>query len=94
MIGAPGGAEIMVLLALGVLLFGGKLPQIMRNLGRGVTEFRKGMQGIEDAVHRSVRHTDDVEEEDDDRAADEVPKFQSDDGPPPSDDVPKFQPSQ
>lgn len=93
MIGAPGSIEIMVLLGLGVLLFGGKLPQIMRNLGRGVTEFRRGVQGIEDTVHRSLRDTGDAGNEDE-RAVDEVPRFQSDDGQSqPIDDVPKFRPS-
>ena len=30
------------------LLFGSRLPKVMRDLGRGVTEFKKGMQGIDE----------------------------------------------
>ena len=43
----PGEGWIVVLVV-AFLLFGNRLPQVMRNLGRGVTEFKKGVQGIED----------------------------------------------
>ena len=35
---------------LGVLLFGRKLPDVGRSLGKTMTEFKKGMKGIEDEV--------------------------------------------
>ena len=40
--------EIMLLLVLGVLLFGRNLPQLGRSLGKTVVEFKKGMKGVED----------------------------------------------
>ena len=43
-----GGPEILLLLGLGVLLFGRKLPDIGRSLGKTITEFKMGMKGIED----------------------------------------------
>ena len=45
-----GGQEILLLLVLGVLLFGRKLPEIGRSLGKTVVEFRKGVKGLEDEV--------------------------------------------
>ena len=48
-----GPAEIMVLLVLGVLLFGRKLPEVGRYLGKGIVEFKKGMKGLEDDVDGS-----------------------------------------
>jgi sec-independent protein translocase protein TatA len=45
-----GGQEILLLLVLGVLLFGRKLPDIGRSLGKTMVEFKKGMKGIEDEV--------------------------------------------
>jgi sec-independent protein translocase protein TatA len=33
-----------------LLLFGNRLPSVMRSLGQGVVEFKKGMQGIEDDI--------------------------------------------
>lgn len=45
-----GTQEILMILVLGVLLFGRKLPDIGRSLGKTMTEFKKGMKGIEDEV--------------------------------------------
>ena len=46
-----GGPEIILLLVLGVLLFGRKLPDIGRSLGKTVVEVKKGLSGIEDDVN-------------------------------------------
>ena len=40
--------EIIVLAILGVLLFGRKLPEISKYLGKSIIEFKKGMRGLED----------------------------------------------
>src|SRR5262249_60248353 len=45
-----GTQEIMLLLVLGVLLFGRNLPQLGRSLGKTVTEFKRGVKGLEDDV--------------------------------------------
>jgi len=45
-----GGQEILLLLVLGVLLFGRKLPEIGRSLGKTVVEFKKGVKGLEEEV--------------------------------------------
>jgi sec-independent protein translocase protein TatA len=50
-----GGQEILLLLVLGVLLFGRKLPDIGRSLGKTMVEFKKGMKGIEDEVSESAQ---------------------------------------
>jgi sec-independent protein translocase protein TatA len=43
-----GPQEIILLLLLGVLLFGRKLPDLGRSIGKTVVEFKKGMKGVED----------------------------------------------
>jgi sec-independent protein translocase protein TatA len=51
-----GGLSIFhwALIAIVVLvLFGNRLPSVMRSLGQGVVEFKKGLQGIEDDVNKS-----------------------------------------
>jgi sec-independent protein translocase protein TatA len=45
-----GGTELIILLVAGILLFGRKLPDIGRSLGKTVTEFKKGVKGLEDEV--------------------------------------------
>ena len=42
--GFPGLPELMVVLLIALVLFGGaKLPSLMRNLGRSANEFKRGM---------------------------------------------------
>src|SRR5215469_2070407 len=45
-----GGQEIILLLVLGVLLFGRKLPELGRSVGKTFVEFKKGVKGLEDEV--------------------------------------------
>ena len=41
-------SEIIILLIIMVLLFGRKLPETARYLGKGIVEFKKGISGLED----------------------------------------------
>lgn len=43
-----GPIEMMVLMGVAVLLFGKRLPEVGRSLGKGIIEFKKGLRGIED----------------------------------------------
>jgi sec-independent protein translocase protein TatA len=45
-----GPQEMIILLVIGVLLFGRKLPEVGRYLGKGIVEFKKGMKGLEDDI--------------------------------------------
>lgn len=47
--------EWLILLALGLLLFGRRLPEVGRSLGKGIVEFKKGLSGIEDDVNTAVQ---------------------------------------
>jgi sec-independent protein translocase protein TatA len=45
-----GMAEILVVCVIGLILFGNKLPDLARSLGRSFVEFRKGVSGIEEDI--------------------------------------------
>lgn len=49
----------IVLALIAFLLFGNRLPSVMRSLGRSVVEFKKGVAGIEDEIDEAVRSADD-----------------------------------
>jgi sec-independent protein translocase protein TatA len=44
----PGGYEVLIIGFVALLIFGNRLPTLMRSLGQGVVEFKKGIAGIED----------------------------------------------
>jgi sec-independent protein translocase protein TatA len=50
----PGGVEWFVILVVALLLFGKRLPEVARSMGRSITEFKKGLSGIEGEVHKEV----------------------------------------
>ncbi len=46
-----GTVELMIVAGVILLLFGSRLPKVMRSLGEGIVEFKRGVQGIEDDPH-------------------------------------------
>ena len=63
----PGHLEMFIIALVVLLLFGNRLPSVMRSMGRGIVEFKKGVQGIEDevddAVNQSTKSVEQKEEE-------------------------------
>ena len=51
MFGGIGPFEMLVVAMIALLLFGKRLPEVARNMGRGITEFKKGVRGFEDDVN-------------------------------------------
>lgn len=51
-IGNLGSTEIIIIALVVLLLFGGKkIPELMRGMGKGVSQFKKGMKDIEDEIN-------------------------------------------
>ncbi len=44
--------EILVILVIALLLFGRRLPEVGRSLGKGIIEFKKGLKGVEDDIEK------------------------------------------
>lgn len=53
-IAMPGPFEMLIIAVVVLLLFGNRLPSTMRSLGKGVVEFKKGIQGIEDDLDQAA----------------------------------------
>ena len=43
----PGPMEMIIIGIIVLLLFGNRLPSTMRNLGKGMLEFKKGLSGAD-----------------------------------------------
>lgn len=46
--GGIGPMEMMVFGVIALLLFGKRLPEVARSLGKGIVEFKRGIKGVED----------------------------------------------
>jgi len=62
-IGMPGPMEMIVIGIIAVLLFGPRLPKVMKGLGEGIMEFKKGIKGIEEPVEDLKKEKKEIERE-------------------------------
>jgi len=49
-----GPVQIVIILLVALLLFGSRLPDVARKLGRSITEFKRGLQEVETGVKQGV----------------------------------------
>ena len=59
-LGLPGNTEWIVILVIAVLIFGRRLPDIARSVGKSITEFKKGVKDSESEIHKSLHEADEV----------------------------------
>jgi len=52
------GPELIIVAFVALLFFGNRLPSVMRSLGKSVTEFKKGVSGIEDEINQVGSNAD------------------------------------
>ena len=59
-----GTTELMLIAGIALLLFGGKkLPEMMRGLGRGISEFKKGAAEVTEPREETKKEVDGVARE-------------------------------
>ena len=61
-----GTGEIILIVAVILLLFGGKkIPELMRGLGKGVKSFKQGMNEVEDELKKPLDDLNKPDKKDD-----------------------------
>ena len=56
---ALGTGEIVLIALVVLLIFGGKkIPELMRGLGKGVSQFKKGVKEVDDEINATLDDLD------------------------------------
>lgn len=53
-LGPIGWQELLILAVIGVLIFGKRLPEVGRSIGKGIVEFKKGLAGVDEDIEQAV----------------------------------------
>ena len=59
----PGPVEIIVILVVALLIFGRRLPEIARNVGKSLTEFKKGINEAKETKDEFERDVNKVKDD-------------------------------
>ena len=59
----PGPWELAIIAIIALILFGRRLPEVGKSLGKGIVEFKKGLKEVQDEVTKTA---DDIDKAGDD----------------------------
>ena len=51
----PGWMELVVIAGVGLLIFGRRLPDVARSVGKSIVEFKKGMRDVKEDIDAQSR---------------------------------------
>jgi sec-independent protein translocase protein TatA len=62
LMGMPNTGELMILLVIIVVLFGGKkIPELAKGLGQGIREFNDAKDGIKNEIESGLKEKDKIQ---------------------------------
>lgn len=66
LIGGLGTPELILILIVVLVLFGGKkIPELMRGMGVGIKSFKEGVNGINEEIKKDVNKAEETEKKED-----------------------------
>lgn len=54
----PGPWELAIIAIIALILFGRRLPEVGKSLGKGIVEFKKGLREVQDEVNKTSNEID------------------------------------
>ncbi|MGB0715663.1 MAG: Sec-independent protein translocase subunit TatA/TatB [Phycisphaerae bacterium] len=54
----PGGTEMVVILVVALLIFGRRLPEVARSMGKSIVEFKRGLNDVKDEIDKASTPSD------------------------------------
>ena len=77
-----GPPEMLIVGIVALLLFGSRLPEVARSLGKSLTEFKRGIQGVQDEFNSAVYEGQSAAQVDFEDDGPTAPKFEPPTTPP------------
>ena len=62
-LGNIGPWQIAIILVIGLIIFGKRLPEVGKSLGKGIVEFKKGLSGVQKEMHALENEVDEAVEQ-------------------------------